>query len=140
MVNWNWLDREIILAIHEEQLAQHGGGVGLRDDGLLMSALSRPINFASYEPDATIFRLAASYAYGIARNHPFIDGNKRTAFVAMELFLLDHGWLLTAEDGDAVLTFLALASGELEEDRLADWIEHHARRIDQRLTPSLQAQ
>jgi death-on-curing protein len=117
-----WLDREIVLAIHEEQLAQHGGGVGIRDQGLLDSALARPQNIAAYNPAADLCDLAAAYAFGIASNHPFIDGNKRTAYVAMELFLIDHGKILTADDGEAVLTFLALASGELSESQLAFWI------------------
>ncbi|MGL5137369.1 MAG: type II toxin-antitoxin system death-on-curing family toxin [Beijerinckiaceae bacterium] len=122
MTDYRWLDREIILAIHEEQLAQHGGGIGIRDEGLIDSALARPRNLAAYESDADIALLAASIAFGIAKNHPLIDGNKRTASVAMELFLIDHGVLLTAEDGDAVLTFLALASGEIGEAELARWI------------------
>jgi death on curing protein len=126
----NWLDREIVLAIHEEQLAQHGGGVGIRDEGLLDSALARPQNLAAYNPEADLAALAAAYAFGIARNHPFIDGNKRTAYVAMELFLIDHGMRLEAEDGDAVLTFLALAAGDLPEDALADWIRSNATKID----------
>jgi death on curing protein len=130
MTEYRWLDREIILAIHEEQLAQHGGGVGIRDEGLMDSALARPFNLAAYNHEADLAALAAAYAYGIARNHPFIDGNKRTAYVAMELFLIDHGVVLTAEDGDAVLTFLALASGELAEDDLADWIRSNATGID----------
>jgi death on curing protein len=129
MTRLNWLDREIVLAIHEEQLAQHGGGVGIRDEGLLDSALARPRNLAAYDPEADIAALAAAYAFGIARNHPFIDGNKRTAYVAMELFLVEHGLLLTAEDGDAVLTFLALASGDLDEDRLAAWIRANSERL-----------
>jgi death on curing protein len=130
MTEYRWLDRDIVLAIHEEQLAQHGGGVGIRDEGLLESALARPVNLAAYNPDADLAALAAAYAFGIARNHPFIDGNKRTAYVAMELFLIDHGMLLTAEDGDAVLTFLALASGELTEEALADWIRRNATSTD----------
>jgi death on curing protein len=130
MTMFNWLDREIILAIHEEQLAQHGGGIGIRDAGLLDSALARPQNLAAYNPDADLAALAAAYAFGIARNHPFVDGNKRTAYVAMELFLIDHGLMLTAEDGDAVLTFLALASGNLPEDALAEWIRKNATKID----------
>jgi death on curing protein len=130
MAEHRWLDRDIVLAIHEEQLAQHGGGVGIRDEGLLESALARPMNLAAYNPDADLAALAAAYAYGIARNHPFIDGNKRTAYVAMELFLIDHGLLLTAEDGDAVLTFLALAAGDLTEDALADWVRRNATSID----------
>lgn len=126
MTEHRWLDREIVLAIHEEQLAQHGGGVGIRDEGLLESALARPRNLAAYRPDADFCDLAAAYAYGIARNHPFIDGNKRTAFVAMELFLVDHGLMLMAEDGEAVLTFLALAAGDLGEEALGEWIRKHA--------------
>lgn len=122
MPQYRWLDRDLVLAIHEEQLAQHGGGVGIRDEGLLESALARPKNLFAYKPEAGLPELAASYAFGIARNHPFIDGNKRTAYVAMELFLVDHGLLLTAEDGDAVLTFLALATGEIAEENLAEWI------------------
>lgn len=126
MTNYRWLDREIILAIHEEQLAQHGGGVGIRDEGLIESALGRPQNIAIYNPEADLCDLAAAYAYGIAKNHPFIDGNKRTAYVAMELFLIEHGMLLTAEDGDAVVTFLGLAAGEITEEQLAAWIRSNA--------------
>jgi death on curing protein len=122
MSRFDWLDREIILAIHEEQLAQHGGGVGIRDEGLLESALARPQNLAAYNDDADLAALAAAYAFGLARNQPFIDGNKRTAYVAIELFLVEHGHVLITEDGDAVLTFLALASGDLSEEQLADWI------------------
>jgi death on curing protein len=125
MTHYRWLDRELILAIHEEQLAQHGGGVGIRDEGLIDSALGRPQNLAAYNPSADLCDLAASYAYGIAKNHPFIDGNKRTAYVAMELFLIEHGMVLTAEDGDAVLTFLALAAGEISEEQLAEWIRRN---------------
>ncbi|MCA3565456.1 MAG: type II toxin-antitoxin system death-on-curing family toxin [Methylocystis sp.] len=126
MTNYRWLDRETILAIHEEQLAQHGGGVGIRDEGLIESALGRPQNIAIYNPEADLCDLAAAYAYGIAKNHPFIDGNKRTAYVAMELFLIEHGMLLTAEDGDAVVTFLGLAAGEITEEQLAAWIRSNA--------------
>jgi death on curing protein len=122
MTEYRWLDREIILAIHEEQLAQHGGGVGIRDEGLIDSALGRPQNVAVYNPDADLCDLAAAYAYGIAKNHPVIDGNKRTAYVAMELFLIEHGMMLVAEDGDAVVTFLGLAAGEISEEQLAAWI------------------
>ncbi len=128
MSQWNWLDREIILAIHEEQLAQHGGSVGIRDVRLLESALARPVDMAAFDDAADVATLAAAYAFGIARNHPFVDGNKRTAYVAMELFLIDHGHLLDAEDGDAVLTFLALAAGELSEEALASWIRANLTR------------
>ncbi len=122
MTEYRWLDREIILAVHEEQLAQHGGGVGIRDEGLIDSALGRPQNIAVYNPDADLCDLAAAYACGIAKNHPVIDGNKRTAYVAMELFLIEHGMMLMAEDGDAVVTFLGLAAGVISEVQLAGWI------------------
>ncbi len=122
MSRWSWLDRDIILAIHEEQLAQHGGSVGIRDVRMLESALARPVDLGAYDDAADVAALAAAYAFGLARNHPFVDGNKRTAYVAMELFLLDHGHRLEAEDGDAVLTFLALAAGDLSEEALTSWI------------------
>jgi len=121
-----WLSRELIQAVHDEQLSEHGGATGLRDAGLLESALARPLNLAAYgQPDIT--DLAAAYAFGLARNHPFVDGNKRTAFVAMELFLSLNGVELTAADTDCVLTMLALAAGELTEEQLAEWIRRHAR-------------
>lgn len=128
-VPWIWLLSEVLVAVHEEQLAEHGGGAGTRDAGLLDSALARPRQLAHYgQPDAAA--LAASYGYGIARNHPFIDGNKRTAFVAVELFLELNGFSLTADDGDCVLTTLKLAAGELEESSFADWIRRHLRAHD----------
>jgi death on curing protein len=123
---WIWIEPSVVLAIHDEQLAEHGGAQGIRDAGLLDSALGRPQNLAAYgEPDYA--DLAAGYAYGIARNHPFIDGNKRTAFVATELFLALNGFELTAEDTDCVLTMLALAASELVEAAFAAWIRAHAQ-------------
>ncbi len=123
---WKWLDRQVMLAVHEEQLAEHGGASGLRDEGLFDSALSRPRNLAAYgEPDAAA--LAASYGYGLARNHPFVDGNKRTAFVAVELFLWLNGQQLQADDADCVLTMLALAAGDLPEDSFAQWLRERVR-------------
>ena len=120
-----FISRDVILAIHEEQLAQHGGGVGLRDEGLLDSALNRPVNRAAYDADADLASLATDYAFGIAKNHPFIDGNKRTAFVTMELFLELNGLRLETTDQEAVMAMLRLASGESgesgEED-FAAWI------------------
>ena len=108
--------------IHAEQLAEHGGRPGLRDPGLLEAALTRPEMKAHYG-EASVAVLAAAYAYGIARNHPFFDGNKRTAFVALELFLAKNGFVLTASDEDAVVTFLKLASGDLTEEALALWVQ-----------------
>ncbi len=127
MKKWIWIDARAIVAIHDEQLAEHGGAAGTRDEGLLASALSRPINLAAYEkPD--VAALAASYAVGLAKNHPFVDGNKRTAFVALELFLALNGFELNANDVDCVLTMLAVASGEMDEPMLADWIRHNIKK------------
>ena len=116
-----WIELDVVLAIHDEQLAEHGGQPGVRDPGLLESALGRPRNqFAYGEPSIT--RLAASYAFGISRNHPFLDGNKRTSLVVAELFLELNGYTLDASDAQCVTTFLQLAAGDLTEDQLAEWI------------------
>lgn len=129
MSDWNWLNADLILVIHHEQLAEHGGASGIKDAGLLDSALTRPHNLPAYgEPDAAA--LAAAYAFGIARNHPFVDGNKRTAAVAAELFLDLNGYEMTATDADVVVTILALAAGELPEDELAQWYRSHLRPND----------
>jgi len=120
-----WLLKEAVLAMHSRQLAEHGGGEGLRDDGLLQSALQRPLDkFAYSEPD--LFDLAAAYAYGIARNHPFVDGNKRTALVASRTFLLINGYQIGASKEDRLKTFLALADGTLTEEQLASWFRENA--------------
>jgi death-on-curing protein len=118
---FRWVARRTILAVHAAQIAEHGGIAGIRDEGLLDSALARPEHKAHYGEDDPA-ALAAAYAYGIARNHPFLDGNKRTALVALELFLMKNGYRLTASDEDAVVTFLRLAAGEIGEDELAAWI------------------
>jgi death-on-curing protein len=120
-----WVAPSVALAIHDEQIAEHGGQAGVRDPGLLDSALNRPRHRYHYET-APIPALAASYAYGIVRNHPFLDGNKRTGLVVAELFLDLNGWTLTATDADCVLTILKLAAGELTEDALADWLASHS--------------
>ena len=120
MNTYKWLLKKAVLNMHVRQLAEHGGGTGIRDEGLLDSALQRPVNKAEYgEPD--VAELAAAYAFGIARNHPFIDGNKRTALVASRTFLWINGYQVTANDADKLKTFLALASGELSENELANW-------------------
>ena len=127
MIKWIWIEREVAIAIHEAQLAEHGGRAGTRDLGLLDSALARPLNMAVYgDPDHAL--LAAAYGYGIARNHPCIDGNKRTAFVAMELFLALNRYLLTADDALCVTTMLEVASGTIKEDGFAQWIRTHSKR------------
>ena len=119
-----WIDLEVVLAIHDEQLAEHGGQAGVRDRGLLESALARPQNQFAYGEHA-LSRLAASYAFGISRNHPFLDGNKRTSLVVAELFLELNGFELTASDAHCVTTFLQLAAGKMTEDQLAEWIAAH---------------
>jgi death-on-curing protein len=119
-----WILKRTIIAIHNDQLAEHGGKPAIRDEGLLDSALARPEMKASYG-DTHLPLLAAAYAFGIARNHPFIDGNKRTAYVAMELILGRNGYVVTADDQDATTTFLRLAAGDMTEEDLAGWIEAH---------------
>lgn len=126
MTDWVYIDPRAVVAIHEAQLAEHGGGAGVRDPGLLESALTRALNRAAYgEPD--VAELAGGYAYGIARNHPFVDGNKRTAFVCAELFLALNGWDLIASDAECVMTMLALAAGELDDAGYAAWLRGHSR-------------
>ena len=123
MSQWVWLDRAVIVAIHEMQLAEHGGGAGVRDAGLLDSALGKPLHLSHYgEPPPDAAALAASYGYGISRNHPFVDGNKRTTAVVMETFLMLNGAVLGASDAELVVAVQALAAGDLSEDELADWL------------------
>ena len=120
-----WVDAGVALAIHDEQLAEHGGAAGVRDLGAFESAMARPVNLAAYgEPE--LAALAASYGFGLARNHAFVDGNKRTAFVVSTLFLLLNDVRLTASDAAAILTFVALAAGELSEDGLAQWFRENS--------------
>ncbi|MEL7189492.1 MAG: type II toxin-antitoxin system death-on-curing family toxin [Pseudomonadota bacterium] len=115
-----WLDSRIAYAVHDRQLAEHGGGEGIRDAGALESALARPINQWNYGED-DLARLAAAYAFGLARNHPFADGNKRTAWIFARLFLLANGIEIAFEPAEAIKTVLDLAAGDLAEDELADW-------------------
>lgn len=125
--DWLWVPAQVARAVHSEQIAEHGGGEGVRDDGLLLSALARPQNLAAHgEPDAAT--LAAAYAAGIARNHPFVDGNKRTAAVVSETFLVLNSYALQASDAEYVVAFLALAAGELSEEELADWFRERLAR------------
>jgi death-on-curing protein len=124
-MRWVWIADSVVLAIHEAQLAEHGGIAGIRDEGLLASALARPHNLEAYGEDVDVCALAAAYAFGIARNHPFLDGNKRTAFVAMELFLNLNGWGLNTDDAECISTMLALAAGDLSEKTLAAWLRSH---------------
>jgi death-on-curing protein len=121
-----WIDLEVVLAIHDEQIAEHGGQAGVRDRVLLESAMARPQNQFAYG-EHSLPRLAASYAFGISRNHPFPDGNKRTSLVVAELFLDLNGLELAATDAECVTTFLQLAAGDLTEEELAEWIAAHSR-------------
>ncbi|MCC6468697.1 MAG: type II toxin-antitoxin system death-on-curing family toxin [Alphaproteobacteria bacterium] len=121
-----WLSEAGIRKAHSELIVEHGGSDGIRDDNLLGSALARPRNLLTHgEP--TIFALAAAYAFGIARNHPFVDGNKRTALIAIYMFLGRNGYRLTAPEAEAVVVILDLAAGKLGEDELARWIESNSR-------------
>ncbi|MBF0436020.1 MAG: type II toxin-antitoxin system death-on-curing family toxin [Magnetococcales bacterium] len=121
-----WIGKEVALAIHKRQLAEHGGGEGLRDEGLLESALARPVNRQAYgDPPPTLAELAASYAFGMARNHPFIDGNKRVAYVVCLLFLRLNGKQLVAPGVEKYRVFLSLAQGAMGEEELASWLHGH---------------
>jgi death-on-curing protein len=121
-----WVSKRAVLALHSEQLAEHGGSDGIRDESLLDSALAKPKNVFAYGDAPDLFRLAASYAYGIARNHAFVDGNKRTALVVSVLFLNRNGWDVEASKEDEYFTFLHLADGSLSEEDLAAWFTTHA--------------
>jgi death on curing protein len=117
-----WLAKADVIELHDYVLARTGGSSGLRDEGLLESALARPLNRWSYEAVEDIRDLAATYGIGLAKNHPFIDGNKRAAFLGVGLFLELNGWMLTATDDDAIRTFYAVAASQMDEDALAVWV------------------
>ena len=117
-----WISDELVEAIHERQIAEHGGGSGIRDRSMMESALARPQQRFAYEESADIPSLAAAYAFGIARNHPFVDGNKRTAYVVCRTFLVLNGWDLVGSLSDRYPVFLSLAAGELTEEALTDWL------------------
>jgi death-on-curing protein len=121
-----WVSKKAVLAMHSAQLAEHGGSDGIRDETLLDSALAKPRNVFAYTEKPEIFRLAASYAFGIARNHAFVDGNKRTALVVSLTFLDRNGWDIEASKEDVYFTFLHLADGSLSEDELTVWLTKHA--------------
>lgn len=122
-----WLGREFIFAAHRAQLNQHGGSDGLRDEGLLESALARPVNLAAYEEDASLQALAAAYLFGIAKNHPFVDGNKRVAYAAAESFLILNGLTVTASQLEKYEMVIGVASGHTQEVEIVAWFQMHAQ-------------
>jgi len=123
-MKWRWVDPKALALLHDESLAEHGGARGLRDPGLLESALARPLNLANYgEPDMAA--LAASYGVALAKNHAFIDGNKRAAFLAIGLFLHLNGYRLQATQAGATLVVMGVASGDIDEAALAAWLREH---------------
>ena len=124
-----WLVRAALEILHDLSIAEHGGATGLRDEGLFESALARPQNLLAYEGDADLARLAASYAFGLAKNHAFVDGNKRIAFIAAATFLKINGLRLVAEQAEATLVMLSVASGAFSEDELAGWIRKHLQPV-----------
>ncbi len=127
MATWHWIDKRALVLLHDESLAEHGGASGMRDEGLLDSALARPLNLLAYgEPDHA--DLAAAYGVGVAKNHAFVDGNKRAAFLCVGLFLALNGWRLRARQVEATLTMLAVAAGEMSEAEFGAWLRGHARR------------
>lgn len=124
-MTWRWIDRRALELLHGESLAEHGGAAGLRDLGLLESALALPLNLAACgSPE--VFELAASYGVGLAKNHPFVDGNKRAGFLAIGLFLALNGRRLSATQADATLTMLAVAAGQMDEAALSQWLRAHS--------------
>lgn len=125
MTTPRWLDKQALLYLHRESLRQFGGAEGLRDEGLLDSALARPLNRHAYEAEVDICRLGAAYAHGIVRNHPFVDGNKRAAFLAAGVFLMANGLDLVAPQAMATVAMLDLAAGDLSEDDFATWLRDH---------------
>src|SRR5215470_18001515 len=127
-----WIRRKALLLLHKESLAEFGGATGLRDEGLLDSALARARNLYAYNLKSTVAELAAAYAFGLAKNHAFIDGNKRLAFLSIGLFLTINGYQLVADQIDAIHMMMALARGDLDESALAQWIERNSVRGTQR--------
>ncbi|MHA7872105.1 MAG: type II toxin-antitoxin system death-on-curing family toxin [Hyphococcus sp.] len=127
-MTWRWIPKDTVFGIHTKSIAAFGGSGGVRDEGLLDSALARPENLAAYgEP--SVFELAASYGFGLVRNHPFIDGNKRTAFLTTALFMRLSGFALTASEPEATATMLAFAAGEVSEAEFALWLKANSQKL-----------
>lgn len=127
-MKWRWLQEEVIIAVHDEQLAEHGGAEGVRDSGLLLSALAQPKNLAEYEKPSA-FDLAAAYAAGIVGKHPFVDGNKRTGFLAAYMFLALNGWELEAPEANAAVAVLELAAGKIGKVQFSAWLKENSVKI-----------
>jgi death-on-curing protein len=126
MIKWRWIDRRALLLLHDESIAEHGGAVGLRDEGLFDSALARPLNLEAYgNPD--VADLAAAYGVGLAKNHPFVDGNKRAAFLSVGLFLAINGYRLECTQVEATLTMVDVAAGTVNEEAFAVWLRAHLK-------------
>ena len=130
-MKWRWLKEEVLIAVHDEQLVEHGGAEGVRDSGLLSSALARPKNLDGYEMPS-VFDLAAAYATGIVRDHPFVDGNKRTGFLAAYMFLALNGWELDAPEANAAAVILELAAGKVDEAQFSVWLKENSVKIPQK--------
>ena len=130
-MKWRWLKEEVLMAVHDGQLAEHGGAESVRDAGLLSSALARPKNLAEYA-QPSVFDLAAAYAAGIARNHPFVDGNKRTAFLAAYIFLALNGWELDAPEANAAAAVLELAAGKIDESQFSAWLKENSVKVPEK--------
>jgi len=126
MSQWTWIEESVVWAVHEAQLAEHSGSAGVRDAGLLASALARPLNLAGYDSAADAAALAAAYAFGIARNHPFIDGNKRTGYVLMHVLLLDDGKTIQATEDQKYDLVIAVAEGRMDFGNIVSWLQEHA--------------
>lgn len=127
-----WLPSRAVVIIHQELIQEHGGSLGVRDESALDSALARPLNRHAYSPSDDVYELAAAYGYGLCCNHPFIDGNKRVAFMAMYVFLRLNGFTITADEVDAVVAMESLAGGTMSETELADWLRNNTRKRSRR--------
>lgn len=130
MTEPKWILEQTIIAVHTELLAEHGGPAGVIDPGLLASALNRPKDKYAYEQNYSLFEIAAAYAFGIVKNHPFVDGNKRTAFIGSTLFLELNSYQFNASETDAAMTFENLAAGKIEEIELATWLKHNSTKVE----------
>ena len=127
-MKWRWLREDVVIALHDEQIAEHGGSLGIRDRGLLSSALARPQNQVAYGKPS-VFNLAAAYAFGVIQNYPFVDGNKRAGFLAAYVFLDLNGWELAASEAEAVNAVMALAAGEMDETGFSVWLKDNSKKL-----------